>query len=197
MAVEREIIDDIFTALDRQIGLQGGGHVALVVIGGAALAALGLVLRTTKDVDVLGEADVKNEKIYIKKIVDFPDFLKKAASKVQRDFNLPEDWLNLGPVSQLDLGFPEGFESRLIEKRYGDNLTIYFAGRLDLIHFKLFAAIDRGGYHVQDLIELDPSVEEIELAAKWVLTQDVSSEFKSLLKNFLRKHGYGKVAERI
>lgn len=197
MRIERKIIDEIFTALDRQIELEGGGHVALVVIGGAALAALGLIQRTTKDVDVLGEANIKNGKVLIRKMKDFPDFLKKAASKVQRDFNLPEDWLNLGPASQLDLGLPPGFETRLVEKRYGKHLTVYFASRLDLIYLKLFAAIDRGGYHIQDLLELNPSEEEIEMAAKWVLTQDVSPEFRSLLKDFLRKHGYGKVAQRI
>ena len=41
-------------ALDRQLGLAGGAPAGLAVCGGSALAALGLVVRTTRDVDVLG-----------------------------------------------------------------------------------------------------------------------------------------------
>jgi len=197
MELKREIIDDVFTALDRQIGLEGGKQVRIVVIGGTALAALGLVIRTTKDVDVLGEASLKKGSIRIRKMKDFPEYLKRAASKVQRDFNLPENWLNLGPASQLELGLPEGFESRLIRKKYGDYLTVYFASRIDLIHLKLFAAVDRDDYHIQDLLALKPSEEEIEKAVRWVLTQDISEGFRRLLKKLLEEIGHGKIAKRI
>ena len=195
--IDRDSIDKIFGALDKQIGVHGGVPISLVIIGGTALSALGLVLRTTKDVDVLGEVVKVGEKIVIKKIKKFPDFLEHAASKVQRDFNLPQDWLNLGPASQLDLGLPEGFEKRLIPKKYGKFLTIYYPDRIDLIYFKLFAALDRGGYHVEDLMLLNPTEIEIERAARWVLTQDVSPGFKQILKDFLEKHGYPNVAEKI
>jgi hypothetical protein len=85
----------------------------------------------------------------------------------------------------------------LVKKRYGEYLTIYFISRIDQIHFKLYAAVDRGEYHVQDLHTLEPTREEIERAAKWVITQDVSDVFKLLLKDFLEVQGYGTVAERI
>ena len=52
--IEPDNIEGIFTALDRQIGVHGGVPLGLVVCGGTALSALGLVMRTTKDVDVLG-----------------------------------------------------------------------------------------------------------------------------------------------
>ena len=45
--IEPGIIDDIFAALDRQIGVHGGMPLGLVVCGGTALSALGLVMRTT------------------------------------------------------------------------------------------------------------------------------------------------------
>jgi hypothetical protein len=50
------------------------------------------------------------------------------------------------------MGLPEGFVSRLFQKDYGRRLTVYFAGRKDQIHFKLYAAVDRGGYHIDDLL---------------------------------------------
>lgn len=45
-----------------------------------------------------------------------------------------------------------------------------------MIALKLFAAIDRGprSVHMQDLLRLEPSDEELESAAAWVGTQDAS-----------------------
>ena len=195
--VEPEIIDDIFTALDRQIGVHGGMPLGLAVCGGTALSALGLVMRTTKDVDVLGTVLETQDGIIIQRIREFPGWLIDAANKVGRDFDLPENWLNLGPASQVESGLPEGFEKRLVKKVYGQYLIIYFISRIDQIHFKLYAAVDRGDYHVQDLFVLKPTEDELEMAANWVVTQDVSEVFKALLKDFLEVHGYGDIAKGI
>ncbi len=197
MKLGKENVDRIFKALERQIEIHGGKPVSLVVIGGTALVVQEVTSRTTRDVDILGEAIEKEGRVEIRKMEEIPEFLKKAAAVVQRDFNLPENWLNTGPASQIDLGLPPGFESRLVRKKYGDYLTVYFASRIDLIHFKLFAAVDRGGYHVEDLKLLNPSEEEMEQAARWVLTHDVSPEFREILKQCLKELGYGKVTERI
>jgi hypothetical protein len=153
------------------------------------LAALGLVSRTTKDVDVLGSMEKGN----IRKIGKFPDWLSDAATKVARDFNLPAGWLNLGPESQLDTGLPEGLPERLQKKVYGKRLTIYFISRIDQIYFKLYASLDRGGYHVEDLFKLNPSESELLAACHWVLTQDVSVGFRKILVSFLIKHDHEKL----
>jgi hypothetical protein len=195
--IESSNIDGILAALDRQIGVLGGTPLALAVCGGTALAALGLVDRTTKDVDVLGIVIEAKDSLIIQRITDFPGWLVEAATRVGRDFDLPPDWLNLGPAAQVESGVPEGFERRLVKKQYGQYLSVFFIGRLDQIHFKLYAAVDRNDYHVQDLFALDPTEEEMEKAAIWTVTQDVSETFKSLLKQFLEIHGYGVVAERI
>jgi len=143
--VEPSIIDDIFEALDRQIRVRDGTPLGLVVCGGTALSALGLVMRTTRDVDVLGTVLETQNKRTIQRITKFPEWLMEAANKVGRDFDLPENWLNLGPASQVESGLPEGFEKRLVKKVYGQYLTIYFISRLDQIHFKLYAAVDQNG----------------------------------------------------
>ena len=191
-------MDEIFEALERQIREEGGAPVSLVVIGGTALAVLGRFVRTaTKDVDVLGEAVEREGALEIRKLERFPPYLERAVQKVARDFGLPENWMNLGPAAQLDLGLPEGFQRRLIRKTYGSHLVLYFAGREDLIHLKLFAAVDRDDYHVQDLFALQPTPEELLRAARWVLSQDVSPEFRLLLEDFLRSHGHGNLVERL
>ena len=92
---------------------------------------------------------------------------------------------------------PEGFEKRLVKRVYGHFLSVYFISRLDQIHFKLYAAVDQDDYHVQDLFALKPTEDEIEMAANWVVTQDVSEVFKALLKDFLEIHKYGDIAKRI
>jgi hypothetical protein len=164
--VEPQIIDEIFTALDRQIKVYQGSPFGLIVCGGTALVALGLVFRTTKDVDVLGRVLDTENGLIIQRITEFPRWLIEAAERVRRDFDLPENWLNLGPASQVESGLPEGFEKRLVRKRYGEKLTIYFISRIDQIHFKLYAAVDRDEYHVQDLSALKPTKEEVERAVK-------------------------------
>ncbi|HDH43933.1 MAG TPA: hypothetical protein ENG66_00795 [Thermococcus sp.] len=197
MRIGLENLNEIFHALDRQIEVHGGVPISLVVCGGTALAALGLVSRTTKDVDVLAQAEEAEEGIKVLKINEFPQWLKEAAKTVGRDFGLPEGWLNLGPASQLESGLPDGFEKRLVKRRYGKFLTVYFIGRTDQIFFKLYAAVDRNDYHVQDLFALKPTEKEMEEATKWVLTQDVSEGFRLIVKDFLIKYGYADIAKRI
>ena len=192
-----DIINDILEALDRQIGVHGGGPLGLVVCGGTALSALGLVMRTTRDMDVLGSVSETQNGITIQNIKKFPEWLMEAADRMGRDFDLPEKWLNLGPASQVESGLPDGFEKRLVKKVYGQYLAVYFISRLDQIHFKLYASVDQNGYHVQDLFALKPTESEMGMAAKWVVTQDVSEEFKALLKDFLEIHHYGDTAKRI
>lgn len=197
MLIELKSLNKILTALDKQIRIHGGYHISLVVCGGSALAALGLVNRTTKDVDVLGKAEETDNGIKICKIKSFPKWLEEAAKTVARDYFLPENWLNLGPASQLETGLPKDFENRLVKKKYGEYLTVFFISRKDQVYFKLYAAIDRGDYHIQDLFSLKPTNKEIMEAVNWVLTQDVSEGFKLILKDFLKRHGYEDIAKRI
>jgi hypothetical protein len=197
MQINYKIVDEIFTALDRQIGVLNGTPINLVVCGGTALAALGLVTRTTRDVDILGTVSATESGLTVHRIKEFPQWLIEAAGKVGRDFDLPKNWLNLGPASQVDSGLPKGLEKRLIDRRYGQYLTIYFISRIDQLHFKLYAAVDRDDYHVQDLIALMPTEDEMTMAATWVITQDVSDVFRFILKDFLEIHGYGAVAQKI
>lgn len=195
--IDPDTVERIFRALEKQIEVYDGKPIELAVCGGTALAALGLVMRTTKDVDVLGLVKQTEGSLSIEMISEFPGWLTKASKKVERDFDLTDNWLNLGPTSQVETGLPDGFEERLVEKNFGQYLTVHFISRLDQIHFKLYAAVDRDDYHLQDLLSLKPNEKEIELAAKWTLTQDVSEGFKLCLKDFLKRNGYAQVAERI
>jgi hypothetical protein len=188
---------ELLTALDRQLVISGGDATALVVCGGSALAALGLVRRTTRDVDVLGLARPAPGGIAVERLDELPGPLAEAAQKVARDFGLPPDWLNLGPARQVGMGLPDGFGRRVERRDYGSRLAVYYASRFDQIHLKLYAAVDQDGYHARDLALLEPTAAELLAAARWTLKQDVSDAYRVCLREFLRVEGHSEVAEAL
>jgi hypothetical protein len=119
-----------------------------------------------------------------------PDALRTARDRVAHDFSLSPDWLNAGPSSLLDLGLPAGFVERLVSREFGPALAVYFASRLDQIHFKLYALVDQGpGKHEEDLRALTPTADELQEAVRWTRTQDPSEGFEQTLRRVLSHLG--------
>ncbi len=79
----------------------------------AALLALGLGQRATRDVDVVALLEVGR----LVSAVDLPPDLVTARDRVARDFGVPPGWLNSGPAAMLQLGLPRGFEERWETRR--------------------------------------------------------------------------------
>jgi len=159
-----------------------GEHFRIVIIGGAAMNLLGIVARATTDVDILAfgdlGSDARSGPAIARPPKPLPAGLIAAAQAVAREMGLRPDWLNAGPASQWDLGLPPGLESR-IEWRTHAALDVGLVGRLDLIHFKLYAAADDTGpksVHFQDLLALSPSLAELAVARKWIVSQDAGLE---------------------
>ena len=192
-------LNTALTLLDGKLKQKRAEQVNLVVCGGSSLIITGLISRTTMDVDILAFAKLVDPgQILIIPADALSQELVESAREVARDLGLSEKWLNNMAHEESNFGLPIGFEERLQSHSYGDVLTIYFIGRLDQIHFKLHAAVDQGmGRHVNDLLALNPTAAEMELAARWVLTQDAGAQFPDVLKQALRKIGYGPVADRI
>ena len=189
-------VDAILSALGEQYAALKGEELDLVVCGGSALQALGLIDRTTKDVDVLAKLGLSKEPLLADPL---SPLLTEAVRKVARDFNLTDTWLNPGPTSAVTLGLPVGLVERAEKRQYGPKLIIRFISRFDQIHLKLYAAADQhtSGKHYQDLVTLKPTEKEIESAAKWTITHDPSEGFKKMLVNVIKTLGYTNVAERI
>lgn len=154
-----------------------GFHYEVVAVGGAALSLLGLISRSTRDLDIVALVHdgrfVSAEKL--------PPELTRARDDVATTLGLPGDWLNSEPTQLLDFGLPEGFDKRMITKSY-HGLTVHLAGRLDQIFFKLYAAVDRGprSKHVDDLRRLEPTSDELRAAARWARGHDPSPEFHDM-----------------
>jgi hypothetical protein len=196
---DQKDVEFILSALGEQLEDLVNEIVEILVCGGSALNVLGLVQRATEDVDVL--AYVKRNKageVSLVKAEPLIEELSEAAKKVARDFNLPERWLNPGPASAVDFGLPGGLMERVITRKYGRKLIVHYLGRYDQIHFKLYAAVDQGaGKHLDDLLGLKPTSDELENAARWTMTHDVSEGFKQNLKSLLNYLGFKDVAERL
>jgi hypothetical protein len=170
---------------------------AIVILGGAALNLLGVVSRTTTDVDILAVALPSDPALH-REIREppspLPEPLLRAIRLVAEDMGLAADWMNTGPALQWRTGLPPGLADRLEWRQYGGALDVGIVSRYDLIFFKLFAAADDVGtasVHFHDLIALKPTSEELTVAATWVRGQDASAVFAEILERVIthvRRH---------
>jgi len=193
--LDNERLTEALTLLGERLRLAGAEPQELVVCGGSALIAARYVSRVTRDVDVLALRVRGKDVISARPL---PPVLVEAAARVAADLGLPEGWLNNGPADLFEMGLPDGFVDRLRQRKLGSHLTAWFAGRLDQIHFKLYAAADQGpGRHVDDLLALNPSADELLAAARWAFTHDVSPGFRGLVRELLTQLGHDDVARQI
>lgn len=164
--------DPLFRALEALGGLLAARDQAYscVVAGGTSLAALGVLVRVTGDVDVMAVRDESGNITLAPPA--FPPFFALAIREVARELNLPAEWMNTQMANGLKAGMPPGFVERLTWRQYG-GLNVGFVGRRDLIALKLEAASDdpprgRTDVHLGDLVALGATPAEIDEAAVWV-----------------------------
>lgn len=99
-------IENYLTKLAEAYDALGGSDLSITICGGAGLMLLGLVDRTTKDID-LAEP------------VQLPKQFDEAARIVAREYNLPANWINQGPKQLAEMGLPPKFHDRATIKQYG------------------------------------------------------------------------------
>lgn len=169
MALDRQSTHEALALLGELLEDGGHGMTHLIVTGGSALLAAGVVARATKDVDVLarrGEIDGEVMTAY-----PLPSYVAEAAAKVARELRLPTNWLNAStsllmvPVDQL----PAQIWSDVLERDYGTSLRVGFVGRGGQIYLKMYAAVGREEERdLEDLRALDPSSSERRAALSWL-----------------------------
>ncbi|MDA1260368.1 MAG: hypothetical protein O3A20_07070 [Planctomycetota bacterium] len=159
----------------------------MAAVGGSGLLLRGLASRATRDVDVVARI----EDGVLRPAEEIPKWFFDAVRDVGRELDLSADWINTGPKDLFRLGLPVGFLERC-ERREFDGLTLYVAGRLDQIHFKLYATADQGpdSRHYQDLMSMEPTSAELGIAGNWCRTHDPSPGFRGLLIAALRIAGW-------
>jgi hypothetical protein len=161
-----------------------GLRLEAVVIGGSALALLGVIARPTRDFDILAPplpADiVEAARVF-------------AGEQRRRGVDLADDWLNNGP-SQLGDVLPAGWQERVQHAFTGRALVLATLGRADLLKTKLFALCDRGT-DLADCVALAPTLEELADAGPWVALQDANPDWPAHVSDTLddlrRRLGHG------
>ncbi len=160
-----------------------------MIVGGAALNLARFIERSTRDVDILATgAQQSDGSIRLERPEEpLPQVLLKATELVARDLGLELDWLNTGPAQQWNHGLPLGLPERVTWRRFA-GLQVGVVGRLDLIHFKLYAAADHElkSRHMQDLLSLTPTAEELKQAADWINEQAVGLDLDGVIEDVLR-----------
>jgi hypothetical protein len=187
--------------LNDALAIEGAEPVNWIVCGGTALGILGLVRRPTRDVDVIGAWSA--EALQVIQLDRFPPPVERAIARVADAH--PElrssgiSWVNLGPKGLLNFGLPPGCTDRLAPRSIGTHLTLQLPDRLDLIAFKVFAAIEaaheRRKAHKEDLQVLTPNEKELQFAIDWVVTiPDRNHQLRAELREFLQELGHEDLA---
>lgn len=155
-----------------------------IMVGGSALALLGVIDRPTRDVDIL----------YPKLPVDVALAAREFAVHLRaQGVELADDWLNNGPM-QLAEVLPGGWQLRVHAIFVGVALRLTVLGRADLLKTKLFALCDRGT-DLADCVALAPTTEELDEAEPWLAEQDTNpmwpDHVRTTLADLHRRLGHG------
>jgi hypothetical protein len=188
--------DEILNALSqtgRRLALSDADEYSLLVCGGSALNLRGLLVRPTRDVDVLGL--VKGSKTLTVVPEMLPEPIRRAAEAVALDFQLPMNWLNDAALELHRMGLPKGILKRAEKRCFGPCLTVHVISRQDQVALKLYAALDRekGRRHLKDLTSIDPNRTEMEGAVAWLLNRPTSPEFVDAVRRLAEGLGFAKL----
>jgi hypothetical protein len=179
--------------MGEELERRGAAPAHLVICGGAALLARGVVTRATRDVDVLavrGEVDGEISCAY-----PLSEEVRKTAADVAVELGLPSNWLNaatsmlIGPLEDL----PKEIWHDLEERSYGSCLRISYVGRIGQIFLKFRALMGRmEDRDADDLMALAPDAMICRKAIESLRGAnliDVAGEKR--LKKILTKLGHG------
>src|SRR5580693_5836830 len=155
-----------------------GRRVEAVIIGGTALALLGVINRPTRDCDVLCPP-IEPE---IARLAE-----SYAKHRRQAGDPLADDWWNNGPSSLIGV-LPGGWLDRLVVVNDGRALLLRTLGRMDLLCTKLFALCDRGT-DLGDCRAFSPTVAELDAALPWLEVQDLHPDWPRHVREVLADLG--------
>lgn len=164
-------------AFDDFLSARGAGFTG-IVIGGTALALIGIVVRPTRDCDVLDPPIPAELASHARAF---------AAQRRATGDPLADDWFNAGPASLASV-LPPGWRDRFVDAFTGRALRLRTLGRSDLLASKLFALCDRGT-DLGDCLALAPTPAELSTAQPWLEYQDANPNWPAHTRNVIADLG--------
>ncbi len=149
--LDRDDIAELLAALGELLGSRGQRY-ELVLVGGASLLLRGVISRPTRDADVVAG----RRGGHVVPMPHLPEDLDRAVRAVAEAYGVAPNWLNTGPQTLMDLGLPDGFETRLDRRDFPP------------------------GRHLQDLRALAPDPADLRAAARWARDHDPSPGFRDV-----------------
>lgn len=147
--------NEIIPAFDEFLSKEGLRFEA-IAIGGSALNILGVVTRTTQDLDLLSSP--------------IPPVIATAAKAFAISQGIQSDWLNTGPIDLIQ-HFPNNWMNDLVPLYTGQSLKLKTLARQLFINVKFWAICDRAR-DIDDLIAMAPTSNELRAAVEWTTPLD-------------------------
>ena len=194
----KEEIERALTTLSRRMALSGAEDLEVLCCGASALCVLGLLSRSTLDVDVLGIITDETEVVPCE---HFSPEMKSAIEASGRELGLPGDWFNGSASTLLQHSLPSGALERSTKHRreFGPCLVVRFLDRMDQVALKLFASMDPrdGQRHLRDLEEISPTRDEIRNAIGWMSAWKSNEAFRERLAYLVEGFGFPDLSETV
>jgi len=194
----KEEIERALSTLSRRMALSGTQDLEVLCCGASALCVLGLLSRSTMDVDVLGIISGDKE---VEPCEHFSPEMEAAIAESGREVGLPDDWFNGSASTLLQHALPIGAleRSKKHRKEFGPCLVVRFLDRMDQVALKLFAAMDPkdGQRHLRDLEEISPTRAEIIHAITWMMGWKSNQAFRDRLAYLVEGFDFPDLAESI
>lgn len=194
----KEEIERALSTLSRRMALTGAEDLEVLCCGASALCVLGLLSRSTMDVDVLGIISDEKEVVPCE---HFSPEMETAISESGRELGLPDDWFNGSASTLLQRTLPIGAleRSKKHRKEFGPCLVVRFLDRMDQVALKLFAEMDSkdGQRHLRDLEEISPTHSEMLHAVTWMMGWKSNQAFRDRLAYLVEGFEFPDLAEII
>lgn len=159
--------EQMLAALGEVLEKQNAKIVDIVVCGGMALVLQGMTDRRTRDIDGLGLVVDNGGTLKLKKPLVGKQF-SDAVERVGAVYGEGKNWFGFAAiVLHDDTTLPAGLVKRAMVKQYGSRLRL--CSRQDMVCLKMWAALNRSGPDMGDLMDMGTSEEEAEAGFKWCL----------------------------
>ncbi len=162
----------IIPAFDEFLSTQGLWFEA-IAIGGSALSIMGIINRTTQDLDLLS--------------FPIPPAIATASKVFAIHHGIQNNWLNTGPID-LIRSFPDNWRENLVPLYSGKSLVLKTLERQLFINVKFWAMCDRAR-DIDDLLAMAPSSLELNKAVEWVSPLDGNPNWSQFVNSNAKKLG--------